>query len=101
MHILKKITVKRIIQHTKKQQEPNQRMILKENLNGEHQMMVAYQNKIGENIPENLKKEIRNSGKSMRGNFGKTITHMFILMEKMENMKKHKNQKNNQMFLWM
>jgi len=74
-------------------------MILKENPSGEHQMMEAYQSKTGENILVNLKKEIRIFGKNMSENSGKITMLEYVQMEEMESMKKHKSQKNNQIFL--
>jgi len=97
---LKKITIKKIIYPIKKQLKVNQIVLLKENRNGEHQMMEASLNKIGENILVNLKREILLFGKSMRENFGKIITHVFVQTEEMENMKKQKSPKSNQIFLW-
>jgi hypothetical protein len=62
-------------------------------------MMEGFQNKIGVNILVNLKKEIQLFGKSMKKSFGKITMHEYDQMVKMENMKKHKNLENNQIFL--
>jgi hypothetical protein len=61
--------------------------------------MAGFQNKIGANTLVNLKKETQNFGKSMKGDFGKITMHVYDLMAEMESMKKHKSQKNSQIFL--
>ena len=44
-----------------------------QNHNGEHLMTEEFQNKIGVNIQENLKRETQLFGESMKKNSGKTI----------------------------
>jgi hypothetical protein len=74
-------------------------VILQESHNGEHQMVVVFQNKIGVNIHVNLKKGILIFGESMKKNFGKITMPEYARMEEMANMKKPKNQKNNQNYM--
>jgi hypothetical protein len=76
-------------------------VILQESHNGEHQMVVVFQNKIGVNIQVNLKKGILIFGESMKKNFGKITMPEYERMEEMANMKKPKNQKNNQNYMLM
>ena len=63
--------MRKTIQYTKRQNKIQEINELGQNPNGEHQKMEEYQNKIGANIPENLKKGIQLFGKSMKKNSGK------------------------------
>ena len=63
--------MKKTIQYTTKQNKIQEINELDQNPNGEHQKMEEYQNKIGANIPENLKKVIQLFGKNMKKNSGK------------------------------
>ena len=58
-------------------------------------------NKIGVNIPVNLKRETLIFGKNTKVNSGKNTMHVFDQMVKMENMTKQKNLTNNQTFSLM
>jgi len=61
--------------------------------------MEASHNKIGENTHVSLKKGIQIFGKSMKKNSGRTIMLEYVLMDVMENMKRHKSPKNSQICL--
>jgi hypothetical protein len=50
--------------------------LLKRKHSGVYHQVIRFQNKIGASIPMSLKRKIRDSGKPMRRNFGKTITPM-------------------------
>ena len=95
-NFLKKNEKDNTVYHPTKQNSGNQRVRPKPQWGAPDDGGI--QSKIGENTHVNLKKVTQLFGKNMKKNFGKTIMQEFVQMEKMESMKKQKNQVCNQIF---